>query len=197
MAIRCADSNPRQLIKIFNSLLMLLSRDQKKQLYMRRTTAAISREDQTRVMRALSATKLSQVRSYPEVGPKLHAFLTMLGEYMRAHLHARPLTTDQVTSVEVGRITSDEDWKLIEVAVGHGLLYPNIEAANTDDLPNREGTFHLAYVLAPHFLLLPRRGKVVSLGTIYRYQRLGKEGRKAILDGQDGELPLFNAGDNR
>ena len=57
-------------------------------------------------------------------------------------------------------------WKLVKTAVGLGLLFPNVGANNPDQMPEREGVFHFAYVLAPHFLLLPRRGKPIKILTI-------------------------------
>lgn len=174
MAIRCSDGNPRHLIRIFNALLMMASHVQKKRMRFR-VKAWISPEDQTLAMRTLSAITLNQVRSYPEVGPELHAFLLMLGEYMKFHLHERQLTTDQVTSVTIDEKMSDRDWKLMRVAVGHGLLYPNANLGNPDEMPWREGTFHLAYALAPHFFLLPRRGKAVKLITIRKFMEMSKD----------------------
>ena len=165
MAIRCGDDNPRHMIKIFNALRMLQSRQQIKMIRVRRASL-ISPEDQTRPMRTLSTNTLNQYRSFPIVGPALHAFLCLLGDYMHANLHKRPLTTDQVTSVTIDKGVSDEHWRLVCVAVGHGLLHPNVGSGNPDEMPWREGTFHLAYAFAPHFLLLPRRGKAASLTSI-------------------------------
>ena len=164
MAIRCGDDNPRHMIKIFNALRMLQSGSRTRLIRVRRAFL-ISPEDQTRAMRTLSTNTLNQYRSFPIVGPALHAFLCMLGDYMHANLHKRPLTADQVTSVTIDKNVSDEDWKLVCVAVGHGLLHPNVGSGNPDEIPWREGTFHLAYAFAPHFLLLPRRGKAAS--TLY------------------------------
>lgn len=85
---------------------------------------------------------------------------------MHARLHEQPLTTDQVTSIKIDKNISPREWELIKRAVGLGLLFPNHNANNPDDLPVKEGTFHLAYILAPHFRLLPRRGKSRSLSNI-------------------------------
>ncbi|MCO2049094.1 hypothetical protein FA412_30025, partial [Pseudomonas aeruginosa] len=43
---------------------------------------------------------------------------------------------------------------------------PLIEKNQLDELPVKSGTFRLSYMLSPHFLLLPRRGKSVSLSSI-------------------------------
>src|ERR1017187_2948935 len=106
MAIRCGDDNPRHMIKIFNALRMLQS-GQRTRLIRVRRASLISPEDQTRAMRTLSTNTLNQYRSFPIVGPELHAFLCMMGNYMHANLHEKPLTTDQVTSVIIDGTVSD------------------------------------------------------------------------------------------
>ncbi len=191
MAIRCADDNPRHMIRIFNALRMLLTSGQRR-LMKGRTVSWISREEQTRVMRSLSTNTLNQYRSFPEIGPELHAFLRMLGEYMYANLHEKPLTTDQVTSVSIDDTISDQDWRLVRVAVGYGLLHPNVRSANPDEEPWRQGTFHLAYALAPCFLLVPRRGKAVKLSTVRDFRPTATKPREILLGLDPAQLPLFN-----
>jgi hypothetical protein len=101
----------------------------------------------------------------------------MVGEYMRVKLHNEPLRTDQISSIEIDRSDSGRHWALIKAAVGLGLLFPNISFSNPDQMPYREGVFHLAYVLAPHFKLLPRRGKAARLSTILNFDLKGRKGR--------------------
>ena len=192
MAIRCADGNPRQLIRIFNSLLQkwLMARR-------RRKAPWISSKDQTRAMLALSASTLNQVRSLPDIGPELHSFLCMLGDYMRVSLYEKPLTTDQITSVTIDDTVSEVEWKLVRVAVGHGLLHPNIGFGNPDEMPWREGTFHLAYALAPHFFLLPRRGKSVKLTAIKKFNATSQIKDKTRMKYGNKQFSLFGEGDKQ
>jgi hypothetical protein len=192
MAIRCADDNPRHMIKIFNSLLMQLSKNQKRIIRVRSSRVRpISKENQTRAMRSLSTTTLNQYRSFPDVGPELHAFLTMIGSFMHDDLHKTALTTDQITSVKIDPTVTEHEWRLICVAVGHGLLHPNVNANNPDEMPVREGTFHLAYALAPHFLLLPRRGKSVKLSAVRAYDRMSDQARALEWKSDFIQLKLF------
>ena len=195
MAIRCADGNPRRLIRIFNTLLMLRTSEQKILMARRQKMEQISAKDQTRAMQAFSATALNQVMSSPEVGPELHEFLCALGDFMRANLHEKPLTTDQISSVVIDDAVSDNDWKLVRTAVGLGLLYPNIGSSNPDQMPWREGTFHLAYVLAPHFFLIPRRAKAVSLTAIRAFKAMTPEEKEAFITSGVEQLHLFEEGD--
>ena len=195
MAIRCGDDNPRHMIKIFNALRLLQSSARVRRMMRVRKATLISPEDQTRAMQTLSTNTLNQYRSFPIVGPALHAFLCMLGRYMHANLHERPLTTDQVTSVIIDKNISDEDWKLVCVAVGHGLLHPNVGSGNPDEMPWREGTFHLAYAFAPHYLLLPRRGKAASLTKIQQYCGMTQKQKEAPPALDPDQLTLFKEGE--
>jgi hypothetical protein len=195
MAIRCADGNPRHMIRIFHALLMRRSNKQKWLMARRLKASWISPTEQSRAMQSLSASILNQVRSFQDVGPELHEFLCMLGEYMHANLYDKPLSTDQITSVTIDDTVSERDWKLIQVAVGHGLLHPNISTGNPDEMPWREGTFHLAYALAPHFLLLPRRGKATNLTTTKNFYKMSKKAKEVFLVRGPSQLPLFDGGD--
>jgi hypothetical protein len=195
MAIRCADGNPRHLIRIFNALLMLRTKEQKWLMRGRRKAPEISPKDQTRAMQMLSANTLNKVRSFEDVGPELHKFICMLGEYMRWSFLGKPLTTDQITSVTLDNTLSEKDWALVCVAVGHGLLHPNVGSGNPDEMPWREGTFHLAYALAPHFLLLPRRGKAAKLTTIKKFHEKTQVEKEAFMKYGHEQLPLLDGGD--
>jgi len=114
---------------------------------------------------------------------------------MHANLHKKPLTTDQVSSILIDDNISEPEWKLIRVAVGHGLLHPNVGSTNTDDMPWKEGTFHLAYALAPHFLLLPRRGKAVKLTAIQKFHAMEQKEKEAFIKYGHEQLHLFDRGE--
>ena len=162
LAIRCGDANPRRLIRIFNALLLVEWGPIKRN----RVLPRLSAKTQTRVLRKLSNSALVRVQSEPQCGNELYEFLARIGDYMHRAFHDAPLTTDQVTSVRIDKDVSDNHWMLVQRAVELGLLYPNIGPQQRDEMPNREGTFHFAFVLAPHFFLLPRRGHSRSLATI-------------------------------
>jgi hypothetical protein len=159
MVIRCQEGNPRRLIRIFNSLLL-------RSKWVGGEPQRLKPKEQTRILRSFSASVLTRVQSEPEYGPELYQFLLMVGVFMNHKLHNEPLRTDQISSIEIVRTDSDRHWALVKTAVGLGLLYPNVSPSNPDQMPDREGEFHLAYVLAPYFKLLPRRGKSVRLSTI-------------------------------
>ena len=154
LAIRCGDSNPRRLIRIFNALVLLNKAS---------TQIPLPPREQTRVIMKLSTSALVRVQSEPKCGKQLYNFLNRIGTYMHDYFHNRPLTTDQVTSFKVNEDVPDETWQLIQRGVELGLLYPNIGANARDELPYKQGVFHFGFILAPHFFLMPRRGQTRSL----------------------------------
>lgn len=167
MAMRCGDTNPRRLVRIFNSMILAF-RWPKSKSFMRKKKQVIPKVVQTEKLLQLSTQLLTSVQSEREFGPDLYNFLTMIGEYMFYSFHFQPLTTDQVSSIRIGKDIQEHEWKMIQRAVSLGLLYPNINPNNPDELPVKQGTFHLAYALAPHFGLLPRKGKALAISTIRR-----------------------------
>lgn len=168
MVVRCGDANPRRLISIFNALRLEAQRSMEQDNLLPR----LSQKAQTRVLRKLSTSYLERVQSEPEVGKDLYDVLKTIGTYMRTTFHEQPLTTDHVTSILIEKNVTDKEWTLIQRAVQLGLLFPNLGPQQRGELPNREGTFHLAFILAPHFFLLPRRGHSRSLATIMRQPAL-------------------------
>ncbi len=176
MAIRCADANPRRLIRIFNTFLLQTSSKEKRML------GQLSPKAQTRILTSFSTTSLFRVQSEPECGPELFEFLEVVGKYMHSTFYQKPLTTDQYYSIDVSRDVKPQVWRLVKRAVALGLLFPNVGANNPDQMPEREGTFHLGYVLAPHFRLLPRRGRAKKLSLILRDQPLGHKETEPIQE---------------
>ncbi|WP_435627609.1 ORC-CDC6 family AAA ATPase [Candidatus Ferrigenium straubiae] len=158
MAIRCSDANPRRLIRIINLFISERGKSE--------TLNQIKPQRQTMLLTAFSNSTLSRVQSEPQNGPDLYKFLSAAGNYMRRDLHDNLLGTDQVSSIAIDVPITDNEWTVIKNAVGLGLLYPNINANSGDQMPERIGVFRLAYVLAPNFKILPRKGKPVSIKRI-------------------------------
>lgn len=167
MVVRCSDANPRRLIRLFNALLGAVR-------WNSRTKRSLDPKAQTRILIAFSETTLDRIQSEPEVGPELFRFVRAIGTYMHDSLHGEPLTTDQISSIEVDATINDTHWKLVQRAVALGLLFPNVGLNATDQMPEREGTFHLAYALAPRFRLVPRRGRSRKLTTVLKYSEQEK-----------------------
>lgn len=177
MLVRCSDANPRRLIRLFNIVLLEAQGEG--------TLRALSKKAQNRILTTFSASTLLRVQSEPECGQELFRFLVLVGTYMHNDLVGHKLSTDQVSSINVDETVSPEEWSLVQQAVGLGLLFPNLSLNSADELPERSGVFHLAYVLAPYFRILPRRGMARSLRTI-----VDVSARDGVLDGQ---LSLFDS----
>jgi hypothetical protein len=189
MAIRCGDGNPRRLIRIFNSLLLKVNWAERSG---RRKTLLLTAKEQTRILTAVSQSVLTRTQSEPELGPRLFTLLNAIGDFMAFHLSERLLGSDQISSIEIDHNVSDEEWTAVKRAVGLGLLYPNINANNSDEMPDRQGKFRLGYILAPYFRILPRRGKSRPLSSIIRFSEADRkhfidEAEQASLFSDSGE----------
>ena len=184
LVFRCGDANPRRLIRIFNALILAIGKGAKRGAEIKQ----ISRKNQNRILRRLSTSALARVQSEPKIGHELYTFIDMIGGYMHSYLHRRPLTTDQVTSIVVDGNVSDVHWEFIQRCVQLGCLYPTLGVNSRDEMPEKSGTFRLGYILAPHFFVLPRRGKAQNLSTILKeIKASGGEERRLVED----QIPLL------
>jgi hypothetical protein len=184
MAIKCGDSNPRRLVRIFNSFLMHLPQEggfNKKPF--------LSPAKQTQLLLEFSSHALKSSQTLPVCGPRLFQVLKAIGTYMHDFLHKMPLATDIVFSIEIDKDITEPDWTVVERAVQSGYLFPIRNNANPDILPHKEGVFYLAYVLSPYFRLLPRHGHARKYSAVLDYQPLSK---RRI----EGEMPLFESFDD-
>ncbi len=183
MMMRCGDGNPRRLVRIFNQILLKAAPKLRKGQRGSDDRPIVSRSEQTRLLGSFARNELLPARSEPPFGDDLYELIQQIGQYMREHLHGRKLTTDQVSSVSTRLDIEDAIWDRVKCAVGLGLLYPNVNPKNPDELPVRKGTFHLAYALAPEFQILPRRGRSVALSTILERAIPGKRrsGRRRAM----------------
>lgn len=174
MAIRCGDCNPRRLVRIFNSFLTELLRSEDKKF-------PIARTKQTDILIEFSYNELERTKS----SAQLYEFLQTIGTYMSDCLHKMPLTSNLSLAIDVSKDVSDEIWKVIEKAVEWGYLFPIRNSNHPDRLPHKKGRFHLGYVLAPYFKIMPRKGHPIPLSTIQRHKPLSK--RLNTIEG-----PLFD-----
>jgi hypothetical protein len=185
MVIRCSDGNPRRLVGLYNELLQAFWKLPPATTRPRRPL--LPRTVQSRVLTTFSKNALLRSMSIEEIGPDVYAMLMRVGEYMRSRLHDNKLGTDTISSVIVDQGVDDETWRLVRAAAGRGLMYSNTSQMNPEPWPDRDGVFHLAYVLAPHFRLLPRRGKAVRLSRV-----VSGEPAPEIRESKSGQLSIFD-----
>jgi len=159
MVLACTESNPRVLIRTLNMLFPNLSQA----VHARSIVSQIAQDES---LSTLSQRFLDNALAVPEVGPDLHRMIKALGEHFRSKLHMGRVGTDTVGSIEVTE--SDGDiLRLIKQAVAWGFMYPHFKDEKRDVLPTTSGEFRLAYILAPHFQLLPRRGRPIRPSTVF------------------------------
>lgn len=157
MVIRCSDGNPRRFISILNALYLAGSGDDE----IKRIPHAV----QDRILRHFSNGEYRRIVSEPGQGDAVHKILSKIGKYFKDSLHYRPLSTDLILSFRYN-VDDDNVWSIVSEAVGLGLIRPIFDKSRLDDLPVKSGVFRLSYMLSPQFLLLPRRGKSISLSSI-------------------------------
>lgn len=157
MVIRCSDGNPRRFISLLNSMY-LAGTDET-------GFKPVPPSVQDRILRHFSTTEFRRIISEPNHGNDIHNFLLKIGKFFKDALHFKPLSSDLILSFRYN-MNDDSTWDVVSEAVGVGLIRPLVEKSDFDELPVREGTFRLSYMLSPYFSLLPRRGRAISLSTV-------------------------------
>jgi hypothetical protein len=176
--INVGDANPRKLLGIYNSMLTRLENshdfknNRKKFFRNYGENPIISFADQHFVLAAIAERELNRYKIEKNFGGSLYNFIVGLGEYMHDQIHNSPINTEQVSSFEFTAMQDENAWKIIERAVQKGLIYPNINVHNPDEMPYKEGIFHLAFIFAPKFKLLPRKGDSKNISSIMTAKQL-------------------------
>jgi hypothetical protein len=166
MFVRCADGNPRRIIRLFKAMLERSPiRDNRE---VKNGRPLVPPNAQTEVMIAFSAESLLRARAEEQIRFEVFDLVNAIGRFANASTYADRIGTDAVTTVRVDSRVSDRTWAAVMRACDLGLLYANVGWNNPDQWPIRSGYFHLAYVLAPHFRVLPRRGRSRSLALVIR-----------------------------
>jgi hypothetical protein len=170
MIVRCADGNPRALITIFNAMLRRGGwRGDRGSWEKRRPMIEPTR--QTDILISVSDRELMKTQAVREVGAELHSFIDEIGNAFRRGLHDEKLSTDTYLSIDVDPSTPTfkRYEKLISAAISYGLFrVPRSDMR--DALATTGGRFRLAYILSPHFRLLPRQGRSRPLERILSAQ---------------------------
>jgi len=163
MVVRCCDGNARRLMRVINQLVQKIQVD--------RAGNAILPIDpgvQNQILESLARDTLSRVHSEPPNGFVAALYLNQIGKFFQRQFSSsdRSLGSDQITSIKITEEDGDEAQKFIKQAVQLSLMIPSKEVTLTASDRSCAGVFHLAFLFAPLFHLLPRRNDSVRLSKI-------------------------------
>ena len=178
LVVRCADGNPRRLLRLFNYLFS-------KNIESCTELKPLSDKEQGAKLKEFSYSELDGLNLEVD-GKKAFDLFTTIGRFLKDKLHTDQINTDTYSSFSFN-VENDEIWRHIENAVDLGLIYPDFRGLDNDNkMPNRKGRFALAFCLSPHFYLMPRKGNSIKLSVIlnnHSYSRF-KALNKKNDDGQ-------------
>jgi hypothetical protein len=163
MIVRCSDGNARRLMRLLNALLKAMSQSQREDDPIR---YPLPSRVQNEVIETIAFDALHRIQSEPPNGYQTYQYLMAVGSYMQRIFSARRLGSDFVSSIIVHRDDGPHVQAFVKQSVQLSLLTPSRE--NSRNGPNEpcEGVFHLAFLFAPIFGLLPRRNKAQRLPKI-------------------------------
>ncbi len=154
--LRCTDGNPRRMLELSRRLLENKKNDGQQ----------ISNRIQSNTIFDYSQIVLERCRTEEGIGYDLYFFMKKLLEALDSRFENK-ISSDTFYSFEVKEECDDETKRLIKKAVDLGLIYPNKHEAIAENFIC-EGKFHPAYILAPAYYLLPRKGSSTSLSSLMR-----------------------------
>jgi len=161
VVVRCADGNPRRLMRIINALLQKLTLNEKTGAALIPIDAAVQNE----VLERIARDTLSRTQSEPPHGHITSSMLNSIGTFMRWNFgnSKRRIGTDQITSVEIRSEDGPIAQQFIKQAIQLSLMIPARVVPFSVGDQDCVGTFHLACLFAPHFKILPRRNDSIRL----------------------------------
>lgn len=164
LVVRCADGNPRRLLRLFNYLFT------KKISSNENSLVPISSNEQGKKIREFSYSELENLNIEVK-GKEAFEFFTIIGLFLKDKLHEDKIGTDTYNAFKYN-VNDNTLWSYVETAVDLGLIYPqSIGNESENKMPNRVGTFALAFCLSPHFFLMPRKGNAVLLSNIMQHRK--------------------------
>lgn len=188
MIVKCADGNPRLLIRILSRIFA------GKRIQTKRQIPSVRQDE---VLTILAKNFLNQIRSYQNVGLKLYENVKTAGYYMASELYDKPIASDCVFSIKIPEPREDDlaRRELITSAIKYGVIKPNdISKINYGAEATLGGSYHLSYIFCPLFRIQPRVGKAVSFQTMVQRVYAKKKSSKGKKGGNSGvqmTLDLF------
>ena len=159
MVVRCCDGNPRRLVRVINMLVQRAVRHDGK------IHLPIDPSIQNQVLEESARDVLARTPSEPPFGELTARYIDAIGTYMGWLFSSaqRRMGSDQVTSVEIKAMDGIDAQHFIKQAIQLSLMTPgtNVPMKTPDQIC--EGDFHLAFLFAPLYRILPRRNETVRL----------------------------------
>lgn len=163
MVVRCADGNARRLVRLLNALSKRLVSSKKDSHTIR---YPLEPGIQNEVLESIARDTLNRVQSEPPHGAQTFKYLMAIGNFMQRTFSARRLGSDFISSVIIHEDDGGDLQKFVKQAVQLSLLTPARTNMHNGTNEPCSGVFHLAFLFAPLFGLLPRRNKAQRLPLI-------------------------------
>lgn len=161
--VRCCDGNARRLMRVVNQLVQRIKID-----HLGKAILPLDAGVQNQILESLARDTLNRVHSEPPNGALAGRYLEAIGRFMKWQFSSsnRLMGTDQVTSVTISADDGKEAQLFIKQAVQLSLMIPAKDVTLTASDRDCTGVFHIAFLFAPLFHLLPRRNDSVRLSRI-------------------------------
>ncbi|MEZ9584454.1 hypothetical protein [Vibrio splendidus] len=157
LVAKCSDGNPRRLLRLYNFLLADKLKDSGNPEQLK-----VSPNEQGRRLRDYSSIELENL-NIEKNGTQAFDIISSIGRYIKEQTHNHKVATENISSITFDYM-DDDIWEHIKSAVDLGLLYPDLtKREDGNKMPVKSGVFCLAFCLSPHFFIMPRKGKTVSL----------------------------------
>lgn len=184
--VRCCDGNARRLMRVINQLVqrIKLSEDGRPQL-------PLDPSVQNEVLETMARDTLRRTESEPPYGALAASYLQAVGKFMEWQFISSPrrLGTDQVTSITITREDGLNAQRFVKQAIQLSLMIPGPDVTLMTPDRTCTGTFHLAFLFAPYFHLLPRRNDAVRLSRALAHKSGSVGSPRVRPDFSRGEQP--------
>ena len=163
LVVRCCDGNARRLMRVINSLIQRLEFDKEG-----RVILPIDPAVQNDVLETLGRETLTRTQSEPPHGELTARYLDSIGRFMRWLFlsSTRRLGTDQTSSVTIVEQDGPDAQRFIKQAIQLSLMIPAKSVPVKTPDYTCVGEFHLSFLFAPHYRLLPRRNRSARLSRV-------------------------------
>lgn len=163
LVVRCCDGNARRLMRVINSLVQRLEFSPDG-----RPILPINPSTQNDVLETLARETLTRTQSEPPHGELTANYLDSIGRFMRWVFlsSTRRLGTDQTSSVTIVEQDGPDAQYFIKQAIQLSLMIPAKSVPVKTPDYTCVGDFHLSFLFAPLYHLLPRRNRSVRLSRV-------------------------------